>query len=63
MASGTTHPYIKAVSWAAAIFFALIALLILLGLYVHSKSIEEPDIAPAMVEKNLAPPGKIYPRP
>lgn len=61
--AGDTHPYLKAVYSAAVIFFALIAMIIFIALYVHSKSIENPEVSAATVEQNLTPPGKIYPRP
>lgn len=43
------------------IFFALVLLIVFTALYVRSK-VSEPELTRAASEKNLTPPGRLYPR-
>lgn len=60
--AGKTHPYISSLVASSIVFFSILLVIICLALYVHGKSVEDPAVPQAEIEKNLTPPGKVYPR-
>ncbi|MCH9758650.1 MAG: hypothetical protein K0U19_06025 [Proteobacteria bacterium] len=60
--AGKTHPYLQTAYTSALVFFALVFIIVFIALYVHSSVYSEPNLAPEVIEQNLTPPGKIYPR-
>lgn len=57
-----SHPYIEAVKVSALIFGASVLIIFFLASYVEAVVREGKTIEPAKVEKNLTPPGRLYPR-
>lgn len=61
--AGKTHPYLQTAFMSAVVFFALIFVVFFLAMYIKSSATSTPTLAPQAVEENIAPPGKVYPRP
>ncbi|MBE8158010.1 MAG: hypothetical protein HAW59_01255 [Betaproteobacteria bacterium] len=55
-----SHPYIEAVKISALIFFTTLLMILFLALYVAAEVRGSRVIEPAKVEKNIAPPGRLY---
>lgn len=57
-----SHPYIDAIKISALIFFSMILIIFFIAAYVNNKVADNPAVPIQEIEKNLTPPGKVYPR-
>lgn len=57
-----SHPYIEAVKVSALIFGVSVLIIYFVAAFVSAAVRDSRQIAPAQVEQNIAPPGRLYSR-